>query len=202
MIIEELHDGIVYYKNLIDDTNTFISKIENLDKYCNPYRNLSVWEVWNASTDQNVQYGFNKNGIFSTASTVDEVDLQILKIVSEVKSIISFCSKNYCQLYKIKEPWLPNYFSIKKYIPGADMGPHVDSSDPTDINHPVLSGVIYLNNNYEGGEISFPNQNLKIKPEPGSLIIFPSIEPYVHHPQRIISGNKYMIPLFWYKEAF
>jgi len=202
MIIEELYDGIIYYKNLINDTESFISNIENLDKYCGPYKNLSRWEKWNASTDQNVQYGFSKNGIFSTVSSVDEVDFSILKIVSSIQNIISFCSRNYCQTYNIKEPWLPNYFSIKKYISGADMGPHVDSSDPTDINHPVLSGVIYLNDDYEGGEIIFPNQKLNIKPEAGSLIIFPSVNPYTHHPQKIINGNKYMIPLFWYKEAF
>jgi hypothetical protein len=202
MIIEELYDGIVYYKNTIENPNSFIKEIEDLDQYCSPYKNLSKWEDWYASTDQTNQYGYSKNGIFSFMSANDEIDFKILKIVSSVNHIIKFSITNYCTKYGLQQPWLPDYFSIKKYMPGADMGPHVDSSDPTDVYHPVLSGVIYLNDDYEGGEIEFPNQNINIKPESGSLIIFPSVDPYVHHPKKIISGNKYMIPLFWYKEAF
>lgn len=202
MVFEELYDGIMYYKNIIEDPAYFVSKIESLDKYCGQFKNISKWEKWYASTDDTKQYGFSKNGIFSIFAVEYEPDFYISKIVSEVQNVINFSIKNYCNKYKIKEPWLPNYFSIKKYIPGADMGPHVDSNDPTDVQHPVLSGVIYLNDDYDGGEISFPNQNILLKPEAGSIIIFPSYEPYVHHPQKIIDGNKYMIPLFWYKEAF
>jgi predicted 2-oxoglutarate/Fe(II)-dependent dioxygenase YbiX len=105
-------------------------------------------------------------------------------------------------LHRINKPWLPNFFNIKKYNEGADMGPHVDSSDPTNIEHPVISGVMYLNDNYEGGEINFPNQGVSIKPKAGSVIIFPSTDPYLHHPQKIDYGTKYMVPLFWYKEPF
>ncbi len=202
MLIEELYDGIVYYKNVIENPIEFVNSIESSDLYCGPYKNLSNWENWYASTDNTKQYGYNKNGIFSIVSASDDKDFDILKIVFTINHITNFVIKNYCSRYSIREPWLPNYFSIKKYIPGADMGPHVDSNDPTDINHPTLSGVMYLNDDYEGGEISFPNQNITIKPEAGSVIIFPSYEPYLHHPQKIIKGNKYMVPLFWYKEAF
>ena len=82
------------------------------------------------------------------------------------------------------------------------MGPHVDSSDPTNIKHPIISGVIYLNDDYLGGDIVFPNQNVTIKPKAGSLLLFPSSEPYVHHPHKIDGGVKYIVPLFWYKEPF
>lgn len=36
-----------------------------------------------------------------------------------------------------------------------------------------LSNLIYLNDNYDGGELYFPYHDLKIKPEPGMLISFP-----------------------------
>lgn len=35
-----------------------------------------------------------------------------------------------------------------------------------------LSNLIYLNDNYDGGELYFPYHDLKIKPEPGMLISF------------------------------
>ena len=202
MLIEELYNGIIYYKNVIDNPAKFINKIEEIDLYCNKYKNISNWEAWYASTDNQIQYGYSKDGIFSVVSAINEKDFDILEISSVINNIVNFTISNYCARYNIKKPWLPDYFSIKKYIPGADMGPHVDSSDPTDINHPIISGVIYLNDDYEGGEIKFPNQNITIKPEAGSVIVFPSYDPYLHHPQKIIKGNKYMVPLFWYKESF
>jgi hypothetical protein len=36
-----------------------------------------------------------------------------------------------------------------------------------------ISNLIYLNDNYDGGELYFPSHNLMIKPEPGMLISFP-----------------------------
>lgn len=36
-----------------------------------------------------------------------------------------------------------------------------------------ISNLIYLNDDYSGGELYFPNHNLKIKPETGMLISFP-----------------------------
>lgn len=36
-----------------------------------------------------------------------------------------------------------------------------------------ISNLLYLNNNYNGGELYFPQHNLKIKPEKGMLVSFP-----------------------------
>ena len=36
-----------------------------------------------------------------------------------------------------------------------------------------ISNLIYLNDNYDGGELYFPEHDLAIKPEPGMLISFP-----------------------------
>ena len=70
------------------------------------------------------------------------------------------------------------------------MGPHADGYDGnTDL---AFSMVEYLNDDYEGGEISFPNHNITIKPEKGSLIMFPSQDPFVHEVKPIISGDRYM----------
>lgn len=201
MILEKLDTYIYNYKNLIDDPYKLIEDIESTNLYCDETTNISQWSQWTASNDFDLIYGENKNGTFSVKKMLDHNDFNIFKISSTINYIIQFAIKNYCYNQKIKEPWLPDFFQIKKYFTGVDMGPHTDSSDPTDINHPIISGVLYLNDDYEGGEISFPNQNILIKPTAGSLLIFPSAEPYLHHPKKIINGNKYMIPLFWFKES-
>jgi hypothetical protein len=202
MIINKLEKNIFYYKNALDDPEKFLKTIEDTDQFCEYYKSLSKWSIWTASTDETQKYGLSKNGRFSKKYFENEKDFDLYRIASTIKCISDFAISFYCDQNKINQPWLPDFFSIKKYSPGIDMGPHVDSNDPTTSNHPVISGVMYLNDNYEGGEIDFVNQKISIKPEAGSIIIFPSYEPYVHHPKKIISGNKYMIPLFWFNKEF
>jgi hypothetical protein len=36
-----------------------------------------------------------------------------------------------------------------------------------------ISNLLYLNDNYSGGELYFPHHKIKIKPEPGMLVSFP-----------------------------
>ena len=81
------------------------------------------------------------------------------------------------------------------YNTGLEMGLHHDTSD----GDPLLkfSLVTYLNDDYEGGEIEFPNLNIKIKPSAGSTIIFPSTYPYEHTSRKIEKGFKYMTTSFW-----
>lgn len=57
----------------------------------------------------------------------------------------------------------------------------------------TVSAVAYLNDNYEGGELIFPRFGLKIKPEPGDLVVFPSTYIYEHSSEPIINGDKYSI---------
>jgi hypothetical protein len=38
-----------------------------------------------------------------------------------------------------------------------------------------------------------------IKPEAGSVIVFPSVEPFYHQSMPLKTGTKYMVPAFWIK---
>lgn len=199
MIIKKLDEKIFYYENIISDPSGFVEKIEDLDLKNNNEINISKWKTWKASNSEDI-YGLSKDGVFSNVQYYSAEDIETSIISLTIKNISDMVFANYKLNTDCKNLKLPNYFSIKKYNQSVDMGSHVDAEDPTDINHPVVSGVIYLNDSYEGGEIYFPEQNIKIKPSAGSVIMFPSYRPYVHHPMKIISGNKYMIPLFWYSE--
>jgi predicted 2-oxoglutarate/Fe(II)-dependent dioxygenase YbiX len=62
-----------------------------------------------------------------------------------------------------------------------------------------LSVVLYLNDDYDGGEISFPHvrNGVSIKPEAGSAIFFPSNYVFVHEVSEIKNGIRYALPN-WY----
>lgn len=58
----------------------------------------------------------------------------------------------------------------------------------------TISVVVYLNDDYEGGEIWFPRMNnLSIKPKAGDIVVFPSTYIYEHASQDMISGTKYSV---------
>lgn len=83
-------------------------------------------------------------------------------------------------------------FNFVKYDgPGTHFKVHADHG-PTYVC--TVSAVIYLNDDYEGGEIWFPRlDNLVIKPEPGDIVVFPSTYIYEHASQDMISGVKYSV---------
>lgn len=59
-----------------------------------------------------------------------------------------------------------------------------------------MSVLIYLNDNYEDGEIVFPKQDLKIKPKSGMLIAFPGNSMYPHLVEPCYGDLRYTISLW------
>jgi len=65
--------------------------------------------------------------------------------------------------------------------------------------HRVITFLWYLNTVDEGGETEFWD-SLKIKPEKGKLILFPSFWCFPHRARIPISNNKYIITGWFYKD--
>lgn len=196
--LEILEDKIFYYKNIINNPKSFVEEIERLELLLEESSQISKWKEWTSSNSERI-FGLYKDGLFTNSKDLTDVDRRCSYISEIVKKIADFCSSDFCEKTGLEKGFLPDPFSIRKYNTDAYMGPHTDSGDDNGNLIPTISMVIYLNDDYEGGEINFINQSISIKPEAGTLIIFPSNEPYVHDPKPVVSGNKYMIPLFWFK---
>jgi predicted 2-oxoglutarate/Fe(II)-dependent dioxygenase YbiX len=56
-----------------------------------------------------------------------------------------------------------------------------------------LSMVFYLNDDFEGGDFIFPDLKIKVRPEPGMLICFPSNRYYKHGVEPVTKGKRYSI---------
>jgi len=191
-------DNIVYYTGLLKDPKDFIDTIERLDKECLENSPISKWKIWTASNVDKI-FGSVKSASFSNTASRNIKDSEEILISLKIKSIVEECAKDYKEKTGINPDFLPDYYTINKYLPGVYMGPHVDyEGEGRTTLIPSVSMVFYLNDNYEGGSVDFPEQGISIKPEAGSLIIFPSSKPYYHDPKPVTSGTKYMIPLFWF----
>jgi predicted 2-oxoglutarate/Fe(II)-dependent dioxygenase YbiX len=81
-------------------------------------------------------------------------------------------------------------YNLIKYSGGQSYTSHYDGTTSTGR---TISAICYLNDDYVGGEIEFTNFDIKIKPEPGMLILFPSNYAYSHIAHPVVSGTKYAI---------
>ena len=61
---------------------------------------------------------------------------------------------------------------------------------PNATAHRSFSSIIYLNDGYEGGETYFPGFGMRIKPEPGLMVLFGSGPEYVHGVTKMRSGRR------------
>lgn len=90
--------------------------------------------------------------------------------------------------------------SALKYQPGGKFDLHADSEHWSASERNWIrsqnrdySLLLYLNEGYDGGAISFPNFNIEIDPQQGMLLLFPSDHRFMHAAQSLISGERYVI---------
>ena len=101
-------------------------------------------------------------------------------------SVLDFVKSNYSGPF-------PDFDKSKTHIArfgeGYGMHEHFDSTKPNDI-----ATLIYLNDDYAGGEIYFPDYGISIKPTAGDLVCFPDTPEYIHGVTAILSGTRYTSP--------
>lgn len=194
MIKEVLHPKIHYYKNVIEDPYVFIKELEESDLMDSYLPQIDSWQEWSSSDKKRI-YGKQKEcrlNLFRNQTIADRINLKLCSMIAHKAISVG---ESYCKDTGLNLGYLPQSFYIKKYDVGIGMGPHTDTV--IDGESPIVSMVIYLNDDYSGGELCFNDLDIKIKPEAGSVVVFESAN-VSHDPEAITSGAKYMIPIFFY----
>lgn len=99
----------------------------------------------------------------------------------------------------------PTSPAIVRWLPGQRQQPHADKElhegenrgKPNDFPYYDIAGLFYINDDYEGGELYFPNQGIQFKPKAGAAYFFPGDMNYIHGVTEIKSGIRYVCPFFW-----
>jgi predicted 2-oxoglutarate/Fe(II)-dependent dioxygenase YbiX len=100
-----------------------------------------------------------------------------------------------------------NTSHAQKWDVGGFAAPHSDNSDhegkPNAFEINKYVGILYLNNDYEGGELYFCDKNnnmepyLSFKPNAYSYYVFPGGVENIHGVTEITKGTRYTMVSFW-----
>jgi len=212
MKINILEENILYIEDAIEDPYGLIKMIEDTEfeehqsdqQFNANFLNLvPKWRTWYSSVideNENIEdHAYGKQKFFNPQA-LSNFNSNDVSNVRHIINTMKMATKTACFEYRkhkgINEKIFiyPN-FSINKYKTGAKMGPHADTNDGDKTLR--FSLVTYLSDNHSGGELEFPNHNILFKPKAGSVIIFPSDQPYLHISHEVTDGWKYMSPSFW-----
>ena len=111
-------------------------------------------------------------------------------IHNQFNVLLTSAISGYKKRYMINEEYFDEGYSVLKYSAGQYYNGHYDYASS---NNRQLSAICYLNNDFEGGELEFKYFDIKIKPQPGMLILFPSNFTYSHVSHEVREGTKYAL---------
>jgi hypothetical protein len=104
------------------------------------------------------------------------------------------------EFYQVASPLYADLLQLVKWEAGMFMRPHADNANPDGSAHQMahrdLSGVLYLNDDYEGGELYFTALDIAIKPKRGMFVGMTSGFHHEHGVLRVSSGTRLTMPFF------
>jgi predicted 2-oxoglutarate/Fe(II)-dependent dioxygenase YbiX len=174
---EDLEKDIAFFNSISFDSKSDIffskAKVDSEDSSDNP-------EVKDIRTGSSLS--LTKAAIHS--DVLNNVNNKFIDILS--KSLT-----NYKSMFQIEQPlFYTEDNNLLQYTETQKFNSHYDGDSSS---KRMISPILYLNDDYIGGEIEFVNFGIKIKPKPGSLIVFPSNYAYRHIAHPVTSGTKYAI---------
>lgn len=172
------------YKNTIQDVEEIASDISSYIRFTpsQTHRDAESGNYFQQST--RTSYGLS----ITSAGKINET---IRDINNKAYDLISSAIHNYKGIFGIEETIKhAEPYNLLRYKEGEQYASHYDGGTESSRSVSVL---IYMNDDYEGGEIEFTNFKTKIKPKAGTMILFPSNYAYSHVAHPVTSGTKYVI---------
>lgn len=183
---EMLFPGLWVYRNvmpqsIMDRTKTFIDSNQEDYSWADAtvgyaetkldYRDCQDFKIGEIKNPKNIQE-FTLSEIWESA------------YAAQIPAVEDYCGK-----YNVRM----NYWEVMNFIqygPGQHFKEHADHGFSYSA---TISLVAYPNDNYEGGELTFPKLDISIKPQAGDLYVFPSTYLFSHIAEPVTSGRKYSI---------
>lgn len=184
-------DFIGEYHNVID--SKFCRDVISAFDYYH-----EIGSVW----CENTQFQEGNAGRFDWA--IDMLQLQpfmdINNATAKFNEVLWRCWSDYVTQYGHLGivPMYSIHHKVQKTPAGG--GYHVWHDERIDMQHSqrVAVWMMYLNDDYEGGETEFLYQHQRIKPETGKMLIWPAGYTHAHRGGLVTQGTKYIVTGWFY----
>lgn len=185
--------GIELFTNVWDNPTELIAELEAISEHPSsavrwkraltgsPEETSTKSQIrTNSNMALNSEWTHTKNESMNKAGEISKKTLEKIKMGQDI----------YLSSYPVELDPLDPYVIVLRYQTGQEYKMHADAGGG---NRRVLSMVMYLNDDYVGGEIEFPHYGVNLKPPANSMIFFPSNYSYAHIAHPVKEGTKYAI---------
>ena len=169
------------------------------DQHIGTYENIisDEWcdEVINFF-EQNIHKTHSREGVFAPYSIRDKsLPLTSKPLLESFIKSFDNCFSLYEYKYpSIQQPLKMTGFKIQKTLPTEGYHPyHIEQGNSKRDIRRVGVYSVYLNDVKEGGETEFLYQLKRIKPQKGTICIFPASYTHAHRGNTPFSGEKYIM---------
>lgn len=207
-----IHDQAIILDDAISNAqiNTLLSYVENLEDFIKAKQSLESNEVY---------YQFHQ--LSYNSKPYDGLNKDIISVVNECHKILFEIINA-----KLTFPSLVEEYSGISVATNYSMGYHADAERPyckddrnlgipNDTDHSgfiapsknewqpnhspkrIYTSLVYLTDNFIGGETTLPIKNLNIKPKSGRMFGFPCSRDYIHGVRKNIGGIRIAF-ISWY----
>ncbi len=191
--VKNLGLGLNVYSNVfsLEDANRYINILES---NLNGSKRYEWFEAKVTNSDQPIKkardcvdFRYKQENL----GPRDNVNGELIDLHEEIYQKLKFCIDDYAKSWGINVVYYEAFNFVKYEGEGKHFRIHADHGP---MYNCTVSAVIYINDNYEGGEIKFPRlDNLVIKPRVGDIAVFPSNYIYEHASLPMQSGTKYCV---------
>ena len=193
IVVENPALGINVYRNTFskEDSERYIKTLESNLGGTKKYK-WSEAQVTNSTTPIKkardcVDFKYKQENL----GLRDEHNSELIDLHEEIYQKLKFCVDDYAQYWGINVTYYEAFNFVKYEGEGKHFNIHADHGPAYNT---TVSAVIYINDDYEGGEIKFPRlDNYVLTPKVGDIAIFPSNYIYEHASLPMKSGTKYCV---------
>lgn len=188
-------DNIVEIKNFLTQ--------EEIDKLMNFSLNNKIWDITETHRDEDGLVLYDHTIWENRVCTYNSLMASDPTILDLIYSMIARLKIEVDKFFNVDAKETGP--AIVRWPVGARQEPHADKefhSGPekgrsNDFPWYDLAGLFYFNDDYEGGELYFPQHGIEFKPVAGAAYFFPGDMYYTHGVRPIKSGNRFTSPFFW-----
>lgn len=186
---------------MINTIDYFITEdeVDTLLRYCRMATAKNYWKYNDRENDYwkdrciDLDTLINNSEEFGGESAVLVKDI-MLEIKDRISGYIYHINDN-------KDIYYTDCFQLVRWPIGSSQSPHADAEYEDQSDHPSpwrdYGSIIYLNDNYIGGNTYFVNKLTAIKPKSRTLAVFPGTLEYTHGVSKVTDNVRYTIASFW-----